>query len=61
MTAFQAAVRDKSVLTFVPGLAFFTKDDFLPDPWGLSYGEMMGVFDYHPLARRSRTRRTIWS
>jgi hypothetical protein len=57
MTAFQSAVRDQSVLTFVPGLAFFTPDDFLPDPWGLSYGELMGTFDYHPLAARIRAQK----
>jgi len=52
MRAFQAATEHKSVLSFVPGLGFFIPVDFLPDPWGLSYGEMMGGFDYHPLARR---------
>jgi hypothetical protein len=52
LTDFQNAVKSRKVLTFATDLTFFSPTDFVPDPWGASLGERMGVSDLHPMAAR---------
>ncbi len=57
MTALQRALRDQSVLAFVPRVAFFTPEVVMSEPIAASLYERLGIVDLHPLAGRIRSQR----